>query len=183
MHADIFFEDEAGVGIMTRSGRTWGKVNSTPIVRASDQRGGFNVLSAITADTPAFYSALEEHSVSSDEYIAFLEKILRLHPRPVVLVVDHATFHRSQKVRAFVRSHRERIRVFFLPKHAPEVNPDEQVWNEIKHRKLAREPILDKEDLKNRLLWHLRQLKFDKERLLSFFQLESTNYVLAENSR
>ena len=28
--ADILFEDEAGIAIMTRSGRTWGKVDSPP---------------------------------------------------------------------------------------------------------------------------------------------------------
>ena len=143
MQADIFFEDEAGVGIMTRSGRTWGAVNATPLVRASDQRGGYNVLSAITANTPTMYYTLEEGSVSSDQYIAFVKEILIIHPRPVVLVVDHASFHCSKKVREFIRefirSNRKRIRVFFLPKHAPEYNPDEQVWSEIKYRKLGRE--------------------------------------------
>ena len=178
MSADIFFEDEAGIGIMTRSGRTWGEVNSTPIVRASDQRGGYNVLSAITANPPRLYYALEENSISSDEYIDFLERILSLHPKPIVLVVDRVSFHRSTKVRNFVRAHRDRIRVFFLPKHAPEFNPDEQVWNEVKHRKLGREPILNKQDLKSRLLLHLRELKFNTRRLLSFFELESTKYVL-----
>ena len=33
--ADIGFEDEAGVGIMTRSGRTWGLVGKTPVVHVS----------------------------------------------------------------------------------------------------------------------------------------------------
>ena len=47
--ADILFEDEAGIAIMTRSGRTWGKVDSPPPVTVSDQRGGYNVLSMITA--------------------------------------------------------------------------------------------------------------------------------------
>ena len=42
-----------------------------------------------------------------------------------------------------------------------EFNPDEQVWNEIKHQKLGREPMIDKADLKNRLLSNLIQLKFD----------------------
>ena len=101
-----------------------------------------------------------------------------VHPRPIVLVVDHASFHRSKKVRAFVRAHRDRIRVFFLPKHAPEFNPDEQVWNEIKHRNLGREPMINKADLKNRLLSNLMQLKLDTQRLLSFFHLPSTKYVL-----
>lgn len=178
MQADIFFEDEAGVGIMTRSGRTWGAVNSTPLVRASDQRGGYNVLSAITANTPTMYYALEEGSVSSDQYIAFLKKILIVHPRPVVLVVDHASFHCSKKVRTFIHSNRERIRVFFLPKHAPEYNPDEQVWNEIKHGKLGRDPILNKKELKDRLLSHLIELKFNTERLLSFFKLDHTKYAI-----
>lgn len=183
MHADIFFEDEAGVGIMTRSGRTWGEVNSPPTVLASDQRGGYNVLSAITAQEPKLYYAIEEQSVSSDQYIAFLENILIVHPRPIVIVADHASFHRSRKVRDFIRSHRDRIRVFFLPKHAPNLNPDEQVWNEIKHRKLGREPIVNKANLKDRLLSNLCHLKNNTQQVLSFFQLDDTKYVLNPVSR
>jgi transposase len=176
--ADIFFEDEAGVGIMTRSGRTWGEVNSPPTVIASDQRGGYNVLSAITAQGPTLYYAIEEESINSDVYIAFLAKILSQHPRPIVLMADHASFHGSQKVRDFVRAHRHQIRVFFLPKHAPELNPDEQVWNEIKHRKIGREPIIDLLDLNTRLRLNLYRLKNDAERIFSFFHLKDTKYVL-----
>jgi hypothetical protein len=72
----------------------------------------------MTANTPKLYYALEESSVSSDEFIAFLENILMLHPRPVLLVVNQASVHRSKKVRAFVRAHRDGLRVLFLPKHA-----------------------------------------------------------------
>jgi transposase len=43
--ADIGFEDEAGGGIMTRSGRTWGLTGKTPVVRVSMERGGYNLLS------------------------------------------------------------------------------------------------------------------------------------------
>jgi len=31
--------------------------------------------------------------------------------------------------------------MFFFPPYAPKLNPDEQVWNEIKHRNLEKEPI------------------------------------------
>jgi transposase len=67
--ADIAFEDEAGIGIMTRSGRTWGEVNSPPTISASDQRGGYNVFSAITRKGDLYYR-IEEQSVGSEEYIA-----------------------------------------------------------------------------------------------------------------
>jgi hypothetical protein len=46
--ADIGFEDEAGMGLMRRSGRTWGRVGSTPVVQVVIQRGGYNVLSIVT---------------------------------------------------------------------------------------------------------------------------------------
>jgi len=83
--ADIFFEDEAGFGIMTRSGRTWGQVNSPPIVPTSDQRGGYNVLSAITNIGPIMYSSVVDHTIDSEAYIAFLEQVRCRHPRPVVI--------------------------------------------------------------------------------------------------
>ena len=54
--ADIGFEDEAGVGIMTRSGRTWGLVGKTPVVRVCTKRGGYNVLSMVTPTGEMKYS-------------------------------------------------------------------------------------------------------------------------------
>ena len=59
--ADIGFEDEAGVGVMTRSGRTWGEVDDPPVVLVVTQRGGYNVLSIITATGESHY-AVEEQS-------------------------------------------------------------------------------------------------------------------------
>ena len=58
--ADIAFEDEAGVGIRTRSGRTWGEVGQPPKVVVSDQRGGYNVLSIVTANGDVRYSVEEK---------------------------------------------------------------------------------------------------------------------------
>jgi transposase len=52
--------------------------------------------------------------------------------------MDHASFHKSKKVRDFVHTHRSQLRVFFLPKRAPELNPDEQVWNEIKNNEVGK---------------------------------------------
>jgi len=68
--ADIGFEDEAGVGIMTRAGRTWGEVGAPPVVPATDRRGGYNVLSVITATGTLRYS-IEAHSIDSERYLAF----------------------------------------------------------------------------------------------------------------
>ena len=174
--ADIGFEDEAGMGRMRRSGRTWGRVGSTPVVQGVLQRGGYNVLSIVTPQGEMNYSVTEE-SVNSERYLEFLDGLIHGRERPLILIVDPAPFHGSQKVREWVRAHRSRLRIFFLPKRSPELDPDEQVWNEIKNNQLGKQPIKNKRDLKKRLYSALRSLQRHSERIRSFLQLPDTLYA------
>ena len=176
MGAEIGFEDEAGVGIRTRSGRTWGAVGHPPEITVSEQRGGYNVLSIIRAEGELRYS-LDEKSINGARYVAFLQQVLQGRTRPLIVIADRARFHTSAEVRRFVRAHRRQIRMFFFPPYSPELNPDEQVWNEIKHRQLGRQPILNKADLKKRLRAALQSLQHKTERIRSFFQLPNTQYA------
>lgn len=181
MGAEIGFEDETGVGIRTRAGRTWGAVGTPPVVPATDRRGGYNVLSVITATGRLRYSVTGA-SIDGARYVAFLHHLLRGRTRPLILVVDHVAFHRSALVRQFVRAHRAQLRVFFFPTHAPELNPDEQVWNEIKHRQLGKQPIKSKLDLKKRLHKALKSLQHKAEKIRSFFMLPDTEYAAIPDS-
>ena len=181
MGADIGFEDEAGVGVMTRHGRTWGLRGQTPIVKVSMQRGGYNVLSAVTAKGDMDYS-IKEGTINGERYIEFLEELISNRGRPLILLVDHATFHGSKQERDFVRAHRSQLRVFFLPKRAPEFNPDEQVWNEIKNNRIGKQAVKNKVDLKERLVSALDSLQQNTKRVISFFSLPDTQYACANVS-
>ena len=176
--AEIVFEDEAGVGVSTRYGRTWGERGKTPIVPATDQRGGYNLLSTVSAEGNMRYSATGEH-INSQRFIAFLKQLIRGRTRPLILVLDRASFHGSKMVRDFVRAHRTQLRIFFLPRHAPEYNPDEQVWNEIKVNQIGKQPVKNKPDLKRRLYSALASLQHQAQRIHSFFQLPDTQYAAA----
>src|SRR6059058_4225377 len=103
------------------------------------QRGGYNVLSIVTPKGEMNYSVTED-SVNSERYIEFLGDLIHGRERPLILIVDQAPFHGSQKVREWVRAHRTRLRIFFLPNRSPELNPDEQVWNEIKNNQIGKQP-------------------------------------------
>lgn len=176
MGADIAFEDEAGVGIMTRHGRTWGMSGKTPVIKVSMLRGGYNVLSAITAQGEMSYS-VKDGTINGERFIEFLEELILNRPRLLILFVDHATFHRSKLVRDYVRAHRNQIRILFLPKRAPEFNPDEQVWNEIKNNHIGKQPVKNKVDLKERLTIALDSLKQNTKRIISFFYTQDTTYA------
>ncbi len=174
--ADIGFEDESWVGANTRSGRTWGLVGSPSIGRVSDDRGGYHLLSMVTAQGELVYR-VDERSINSEVYIEFLKKLLVNRERPLLLIVDNASYHTSNQVKKFVEDHAQKIRLFFLPPHSPEINPDEQVWNEIKHRQLEKQPIKGPIDFEHRLYDALLKLQEFKERVQSFFRLPDTEYA------
>jgi len=97
-------------------------------------------------------------------FVQFLKEILKERTRSLVLLLDRASFHRSKKVRSFVRAHRSQIRIFFLPKYAPKLNPAEQVWNIIKNKGLRKMLITTKNQLKKKLRSQLRRLQIRKEK-------------------
>jgi transposase len=175
--AEIAFEDESGVDVTDRSGRTWGLIGHPPVIQASGQRGRVNVFSLVTREGLLKYKVTEA-TINSDAYIGFLESVLKDRTRPIVLLLDNARFHNSKAVRDFVRNHRALIRVFFLPRYSPEYNPAEQVWSEIKGNKIGRQPIYSREDLKSKLQSALEALASNTSRVMSFFGLSTTEYVL-----
>lgn len=174
--ADILFQDEAGVGIRTRYGYTWGEKGKTPKVRVTDKRGGFNLLSAVSAKGKLLYS-IQDKTINSEVYIEFLKQLIRSSSCTLILIIDRARFHSSKDVRDFVRSHRTALRVFFLPRYAPQLNPSEQVWGEIKCNKIGKQRIENKADLRERLYLTMRSLQKITGRIKSFFMLDETCYA------
>jgi transposase len=177
--ADIAFEDEAGIGLQTHSGKTWGEVGKAPEVPVTGKRGGYNMLSTVTA-VGALRFSIQNGKIDSDAYIGFLKQLLRGRANPLVLIADRASFHRSRKVRDFVRSHRDQIRVYFLPRYSPEMNPDEQVWNSIKSKQIGRKSIKTKSELKKKVHAALCSLQHKTEKVKSFFKLPYTRYSVLE---
>ncbi len=133
-------------------------------------------MSVVTAEGKMRYS-IEDGNINGEVFIEFMRHLINNRERPLILLVDHASFHQSKAVRDFVNQHRSKLRIFFLPKQVPEMNPDEQVWNEIKTHKMGKQPIKDKIDLKKRLHSALASLQKTSKRIISFFQLTDTQYA------
>jgi transposase len=86
-------------------------------------------------------------------------------------------FTSPKELRDFVRAHRAKLRVFFLPTYSPELNPDEQVWNTIKDKMVARQGVTDKKHLKRAVRSAMRKLQQNAELIKSFFMLPETQYA------
>lgn len=71
---------------------------------------------------------------NSQTFIQFLEYMLvECFPtQKIVLVMDNASYHRSKTVQAALSLFEPRVRVFWLPKYCPTLNPIERFWRHLK---------------------------------------------------
>lgn len=174
--AKIFFLDEAGVRSDQVLGRTWAPRGRTPEVPTSGQRQSVNAISAVNPRGDFWYEVYTER-LNRDSFQRLLKNFLRGRRDPVFLVLDKHPAHVARDVAAFVQSQRGRLELHFLPGYAPELNPDEFVWNHLKRNGVSKTPLRRGESLRRRVEADLGSLKRDRRRLRSIFRAASVAYV------
>ncbi|WP_432804217.1 IS630 family transposase [Deinococcus taeanensis] len=128
------FLDERGFRLKTTRVRTWGRCGQTPVVSTRLRWEHLSVIGAITT-VGQFFQHTHHGAVRSPQVVAFLKHLLRHIVGEVVVVLDRAMIHRAKVVQAFVARH-ERLSLVPLPGDAPELNPIELVWADIKRNVL-----------------------------------------------
>ena len=176
--ATIFFADEAGVRSDFHAGTTWAVRGQTPVVPATGQRFGLNLVSAISPRGDFRFMTVEGR-MNAEKFIHFLERLLQGAERPIFLIVDRHPSHRAKKVLQFVRRTSGRLRLFFLPPYSPELNPDELVWNHLKSHGVGKRMIHDRDHLKRTVLAHLRSLQRLPHIVRGFFREPHVRYAAA----
>ena len=174
--AEIWFGDEAGVRSDAHSGTTWAPVGQTPVVRTTGARFGLNVLSAVN-NRGAFRFMCVAGKVNGGVFIEFLKRLAAGSEAPVFLVVDGHPTHKSKATRAFVKSLKGRLRLYYLPGYSPDLNPDELVWNNLKSQGTGNRALTGPDQLKGLVLGHLRSMQKRPELIRSFYQTPTTEYA------
>jgi putative transposase len=85
-------------------------------------------------------------SYTDEGLITFLRALKRhFRGRPVLLIWDGLPAHKSRVMRAYLARQRAWLTVEQLPGYAPELNPVELVWGNLKRQELANvcAPTLD----------------------------------------
>jgi transposase len=175
--AAIFFLDEAGVRSDAPLGRTWAPRGQTPIVPTSGQRQSVNAISAVSP-LGAFWYKVFTGRLNATTFRTFLQAFLRGRRHPVFLVVDGHPAHRARLIAEFVQTQRGRLELHFLPGYAPDLNPDEFVWNHLRQKGVTKTPLRQNESLSARVEADLAAIKADRKLLRSFFHAPSVAYIL-----
>lgn len=174
--ADLFFLDEAGIRSDAPLQRTWGAKGQTPVVPTSGQRQAVNAISAVNA-RGAFWYNVYTGRLNALRFIQFLKDFRASRRRPVFLVVDKHPAHIAKVVAEYVQSLRGHLELHFLPGYAPDLNPDEFVWNHLRQKGVSKTPLRQNESLRARVEQDLANIKRDRRLVSSFFHAPTVAYA------
>jgi len=135
--AHLVFVDESGFLLIPTVRKTWSPVGQTPILRHHYSHDRISAISGIAISPRRFhctlYCHLYEDNIQGEEVTLFLRHLLRQIPGQLIVVWDNGPIHRGDPVRELLPRTR-RLHLVPFPAYAPELNPDEGVWNHLKNR-------------------------------------------------
>jgi transposase len=174
--ARVMWGDECGFRSDHQTGTSYGRKGQTPVIPSPGSRFGCNMVSAIdNAGRLAF--KMFEGKFNGTVFIDFMRRLIRQAGHKVFLIVDNLKVHKSEAVMKWVKKHSSSIRLFFLPKYSPDLNPDEYLNNDVKSNAVGRRRAKDKDDLKANVSSYLRSTQRQPNVVKNFFQERHVQYA------
>jgi len=142
-HAWLVFEDESGVSQQPVVRRTWAPRGETPVlIHTGGHWKRLSIAGALAfrwdGRRTRFFFQTRAGTYTDLALITFLRALKRHFPRQrIVLIWDGLGGHKSRGMARYLAGQRAWLTVEPLPAYAPELNPIEQVWGNVKTRELA----------------------------------------------
>jgi len=152
----IYWGDECGVRSDDARGRSYAPSGQSPAVRATGQRFGCNMISAVN-NRGSMAFQLFTGGFNAGVFIGFLERLVKhARERKIVLIVDGHPVHKALRVKAWLVEHAKAIEMHLLPGYAPDCNPDELLNHDVKIA-LGKSRPRNRDELKSKLRSHLHR--------------------------
>ena len=156
------FQDEARFGRMVRIRRCWAPAPLRPVVAHGYEREFVYVYGAVSPREGELDWMIcpKMNTVRMGEFLA---QIHRAHPNEfIIMVVDGASSHASKELVV-----PENIRLLRLPPYAPELNPQEHLWDELREKEFPNRVFSELASVTNQLEQGLPRLASDTQRVRS----------------
>lgn len=139
----ICFADESGYTLRPAKARTWAPRGTTPVLTVAGRGGRKLSIAGMVCYRPGQHGRLiyrvmlhrgrkgEPKGFREPDFAALLDAAHQQLDGPIVLVWDGLPGHRSAAMRRLIAA-RPWLRVYVLPGYAPELNPSENVWSNLR---------------------------------------------------
>ena len=133
--AHLVFIDESGFLLIPSVRKTWSPVGQTPLLVHRYRHDRISAISGIAVSPKRFrctlYCQLYQDNLQGEEVAVFLRHLLHQIRGHLIVLLDNGTIHRGDPVQELL-TRTSRLHLEPFPSHAPELNPDEGVWNHLK---------------------------------------------------
>ena len=110
--------------------RIWAKRGSKPRVLVTGSHRRVCLFGALSSNGRHLFRQYAE--MNGRIFLRFLLLLKRKHKR-LILLIDRAPWHKSRHVKTFLAENRSWLRVLYFPANAPEMNPVEECWRQMKN--------------------------------------------------
>jgi len=133
-NAEIMFGDEVSFAMRGSLARTWAPIGKQPVLKTTGRRKGLKMFGAMEFHSGRFIFMETPDKFNGDSYLQFIRHLLGVSSRPVILIEDGASYHRSAQVREFQQDMKARgvLFTYRLPSFSPDFNPIEKLWRNTK---------------------------------------------------
>ena len=174
--AEICWGDEMGLRSDHATGRTFSPEGQTPVIPGTGQRFGCNMISAITNRGKLYFMIFDER-FNAAMFMNFIKRLHRQVKRKIFLIVDRHPAHRSVKLMKWLKANKQHIRLFYLPGYAPELNPDEELNQDVKSNAVGRQRAHNSTELMSNVRGYLRGRQRRPDIVKNYFQEEHVKYA------
>ncbi|MDO8691665.1 MAG: transposase [Dehalococcoidia bacterium] len=152
--------DESGFYLLPALVRTYAPRGETPILRVRLSRYHVSAISGITMHGTLLLMAQEHAYCTEGCRLAFSRHLLRHIPGLLLVIWDGSPIHRGDLIKTFLTNGgAERMRLERLPGYAPDLNPDEGIWNYLKRVELRNVRCPDVRELRRELRLAVARLR------------------------
>ena len=174
--ATIHWCDETGAVADRQPWRGYAREGQPATMEVPDPHIRMNLIATVSDDGKVHYMTYRE-TMTGRLFISFLERLLEETRGKLFLIVDRLKAHETQEVQAWVAGHHDRIELFYLPRHAPELNPDEYLNNDLKGSIGAAGLPESRDQLRSRIERFMSRLCNIPEHVCSYFQHPCVQYA------
>jgi putative transposase len=137
------------------------------------QRDKVSLMAALTISPVASWLGLYFRTyplgyVTNVEAAAFLRELLRHLRGKVIVVWDRGTMHKGPPIRRLLERY-PRLTIEYLPAYAPDLNPVESLWSQLKYAGLANYAPWDVWELDGVAREHLGRIGGNRQLLRAFW--------------
>jgi len=173
---EIHWGDETGVRSTCQHSRGYARPGATPELVVPGSRFSVNMISTITNQGKVRWM-IYTGKMNAALFIVFLTRLISGATKKVFLIVDNLSVHEATVVDEWLADKKDRIEVFYLPKYAPERNPDEYLNCDVKVNINTDGLPKDREELRGKLHRFMQRLARLPARVASYFKHKYIAYA------